>query len=417
MNFHANGQRRRTFAIIMSLLILGSLMAACGGEQVEPTPSGPPALPPPVLRMLVNPPEPEVLAEISAAAEPLETPEDDEAGDETATDAPDAESATEESETDEPDATVTAEDDAETSETDEVTETPEGESSTEEGESEDADAVTPESEAEGGAETEPTAEAVEAPIEIDYPAAEDALERAIHDQTGLSVDVQIVERSADALSALCGQAASDLPTIAWLDGLVYMAAVARECGHPSLQISRGETTGQAGQIIVDSSLGTTSLTAIASRTYCRLGYADLYSWLLPSVALETVSIDLTQDAEVVDYADLPALLNAVVDGECTMTGIAEGTLERLGVDPSDVGISMTTPPLPYGVLVFAPEVELGVRLGMERVLTELSETPEGAALLLPFLGQDALLPVTQDDFADLSGFLGDSGTDLVQLGE
>lgn len=425
MNSHAKRQRQRTIFIIISLLMLGSLLAACGGAEVEPTPAGPPTLPPPVLRMLVNPPEPEIFLETTAANADDETSEDEDTDGETATNTPDAESTPDESESEgdseaeadttaEADATVTAEDDSETSDGDELTETPEGDSDTEVG-----DDVTPESETEGDAESEaePTAVVAEAPVEIDYPAAEDALERAIHAQIGLSVDIQIVERSADALTALCGLAATDLPTIAWLDGLVYVAAVARQCGHPSLQISRDETTGQTGQIIIDRGLGTTSLTVIGGRTYCRLGYTDLYSWLLPSIALETVSIDLTQDVEVVDYADTAALVNAIVDGECTMTGISGETLERLGVDPDAVGIGMTMPPLPYGVLVFAPEVELGVRLGMERVLTELSETSEGAALLLPFLAQDALLPVAPDDFADLRGFLADSNIDLVQLGE
>lgn len=434
MNNHAKGQFRITLGVMTSLLMVASLLAACGGAQVEPTPAGPPTLPPPVLRMLVNPPEPEALLEIDT--DEIEIPSDTESESATDTAEPDTETAADEADAETTDteatdteATDTATDTESTPETDvtaesatptddeltaELTTTPEDEV---ERESDGTDTATPDAEADDETTAEPTVEVVEQPIEIDYPAAEEALERALHEQTGLSVDIQIVERSADALNTLCNLAATDLPTIAWLDGLTYLVAAARECGQPSLQISRGDATGQAGQIIIDRQLGTQSLTVIASRTYCRLGYTDLYTWLLPSIALKTVNIDLTQDVELRDLPDLASLVDAVVEGECTMTGIAEGTLERLGIDESDVAMSITTPPLPYGVLVFAPEVELGVRLGMERILAALSESPEGAALLWPFLAQDALLPIAPDDFADLRDFVDESGLNLAQLGE
>jgi hypothetical protein len=86
-------------------------------------------------------------------------------------------------------------------------------------------------------------------------------------------------------------------------------------------------TGASGQIIINRSLGSTELSAIEGRTFCRLGSDDFYSWLLPLLVLKTEGIDLLTETEaVVDYEDIPALITAVSEGECDAAGIPEDAL-------------------------------------------------------------------------------------------
>lgn len=174
-------------------------------------------------------------------------------------------------------------------------------------------------------------------------------------------------------------------------------------------------TGMAGQIIVYPRLGTTDLSAIVGRTFCRLGYDDLYSWLLPTLIFSTRNIDLLEDSTVINVATVPALVEAVASGECTMAGVAEGVLESLEMTDS-VRVATTSQPLPHGVLVYAPEVQLGVRLTMDETLLEMAEDPDAAALWKPLLNQDAMLKAAPQDFDPLRDFLEATRLDFARLG-
>jgi ABC-type phosphate/phosphonate transport system substrate-binding protein len=217
---------------------------------------------------------------------------------------------------------------------------------------------------------------------------------------------------------LCNLAADDLPTVAWIDGLAAPAALERACGAASLIVLRGDAAGLPGQIVIDRQLGTRSLSAVNGRTYCRLGYADTYSWLLPGIAFISAGVDLARAAEIVEQPDAQTLAEAVASGECALGGLPAGTLAAYGlVDSIDLNIALTTPPLPYPTLLVAPEVELGVRLSLEDALLTLAESPDGAALLRPLLTQDGLRAASADDFAELRDFLAANATDLARLGE
>jgi ABC-type phosphate/phosphonate transport system substrate-binding protein len=81
---------------------------------------------------------------------------------------------------------------------------------------------------------------------------------AIENESGMVVEVILVERYAEALAALCSSAGGQA-AVAWLDGLTYMAATAQNCGLPALQVEHGTgrnaTTGAAAQIVANSELG------------------------------------------------------------------------------------------------------------------------------------------------------------------
>lgn len=175
-------------------------------------------------------------------------------------------------------------------------------------------------------------------------------------------------------------------------------------------------TGHAGLIIVNPRVGSRDLSAIVGRTFCRLGYDDLYSWLLPTLSFRARNIDLLRDATIRDLPDVPALVAAVAAGDCTMAGVPAGALEALG-QADAVRLAAESAPLPYGVLVYGPEVQLGVRLALDEALLALGNSAADAALLRPLLAQDALVRATPDDFAALRDFLTAARLDLARLGE
>ncbi len=249
-------------------------------------------------------------------------------------------------------------------------------------------------------------------------------EEAITNNAGVSIDIVLVERYASALAALCASGGGDV-SVAWLDGITYRAATAQNCGIPALQVQRGgrgeNATGAPGQIIISRVLGTTEISALQGRTFCRLGYDDFYSWLIPSLIMETNGIDpLTDLDDIVDYDDRETLLQDIISGDCTATGIAEPTLDTLIDENPDlrdgVRVVETSISFPYRVLVLPIEVPLGIRLALIPTLIDMANDPQRGEMMHVFLGQDSLRRVTPDDFEEFEEFMASLELDFSQLG-
>lgn len=275
-------------------------------------------------------------------------------------------------------------------------------------------------------------------------AQEEELEAAIIEATNVTVDVVLLESEADALGALCNPQ-PDRISAAWLGGFPYAAALAQNCGTPAIKVLRDLhievaaalaaddedeeeeeaplAAGIPGLIVLSRTLGTGDFTALNGRTFCRLGFDDFYSWLLPSVVLSGRGVTVPDRlGEVVDYDDVALLVAAVGSGDCAGAGISQYDLDEIAaVDDTPVNDlrvvdNLTSPPVPFAVLLVPPDVQPGIRLSLLEGLLALAADPDGAELLRPYLGQDALAAIEAGDFADFTDFLAGLGLDLVQLG-
>lgn len=241
-----------------------------------------------------------------------------------------------------------------------------------------------------------------------------AFENAILEETGLVVRVTLVDRYAEALAALCDSTPTRV-TVAWLDGLTYQVAMAQNCGTPAMQIERDRQAGDAGQIV--TTLDVSSAAGLQGRGFCRLGYDDYYSWLVPSLLLESSGVDSISGLETItDYDDVNSLMEAVAAGECDAAGISETALEELDDLRDDLNVIASTPPLPYGVLMYPMNLPLGERLRLTDGLIALDRDSDSAEALKPLLNQDRLRRVDAEDFDELSEFLAGTGLDFAQLG-
>ncbi len=241
-------------------------------------------------------------------------------------------------------------------------------------------------------------------------------EAAILEESGLVVQVTVVDRYAEALSALCDSTPLSV-TVAWLDGLTYEAAQAQNCGEPVMQIERDRETGDAGQIVTASSLDVGGVAGLNGRSFCRISYDDYYTWLVPSLLLEAGGVDAVSGlSAITDYDDLDALMEAVADGDCEAAGISELAFAELGDVSDDLNVVASTPPFPYGVLMYPLNLTLGERLRLTDALLALAGDADGEDILRPLLNQDRLAVAEADDLQDLSNFLADTGLDFAQLG-
>ncbi len=258
-------------------------------------------------------------------------------------------------------------------------------------------------------------------------ARETEFETIVQEEVGAFIDVVLVEHYSEGLAALCDSGGGTV-SVAWLGGISYAAAAAQNCGSPMLQVRRSErediATGVGGQLIMSHSLGTTDIAALRGRTFCRLGYDDFYSWLLPSLIMETHGINpLAFLEEVVDYDDIETMLAAVAEGEeCAATGVSVSDLDAFLEDDETlregIRVAETTAAFPYGVLMVPLEVPLSVRLSMETGLLNMANASDDMAeVMRAFLGQDLLVAAAPDDFADLNTFMESTGLDFAQLGD
>lgn len=244
------------------------------------------------------------------------------------------------------------------------------------------------------------------------------LEQALLDESGLTVELVLADRFAEGVGALC-ESVDNAVTVAWLDGISSVAATEQDCGSATLRVDRGgDGTGMAVQMVAHANLGVTSLGSLNGRSFCRVGYDDLYTWLVPSLLLAANGIEpLTDLGSVTDYADAVDLLNAVASGECDFAGVAEvdyadaDTEVRANLTPLTESVE-----LPYSVLVYPPTAGLGVRRAIDDALLAIIADPERADLLDDLLGAVDLEPIDADDLRPVRNFARDSGLDFTALG-
>jgi ABC-type phosphate/phosphonate transport system substrate-binding protein len=248
-------------------------------------------------------------------------------------------------------------------------------------------------------------------------------EDAVKNESGLIIQVKLVERYAEALAALCDSSGGTIAA-AWLDGLSYTAALAQNCGQPLMQVKRGSgnsaRNGEAVSIIIKKGASIGSVSALKNKTFCRIGYDDTYTWLLPSLILEANSVAPLSLKAVNDYADVPKLVQAVADGDCDAAGISADALKQFASDIGDAADQVktleTSIQFPYAILVVPAEVPLGTRLALTSTLTKLAQNSATAVKMRALLGQNALAPANTDDFTELADFMASTGLNFAQLG-
>lgn len=175
-------------------------------------------------------------------------------------------------------------------------------------------------------------------------------------------------------------------------------------------------------IMFNRALGSTSIDTIRGRTFCRIGYDDFFTWLVPSLMFRRNNIDPQSDiASIVDYENEAQLVRAVADGRCTAATISEDSYESLqNVVPEevwdDVRLGTSTPKFPYALLVYPPDVQTGVRLTLNAVFMDLATDDTAGASLRWLLGQDVIVEAENVDLSAFTAYLLSTGFDFAQLG-
>ena len=164
-------------------------------------------------------------------------------------------------------------------------------------------------------------------------------------------------------------------------------------------------------IVLNADLGTSNVGAINGRVFCRGGLQDYYGWLIPSVFMSQNSL---APVEIRTYADGQTRFDAVVSGECAAAAFSQDQLNSL--NPAAVSIAEEIDMLPYGILLYPIELDLGIRLDLTNTLPSIAADPVNGRNLRLLLGQEALVSIESGDLDDLDEYLASTGLDFSQLG-
>jgi ABC-type phosphate/phosphonate transport system substrate-binding protein len=244
------------------------------------------------------------------------------------------------------------------------------------------------------------------------------IEAALLNDYGLNVEVLIRERYAEVLAALCNSGSGQV-SVVWLDGITYAAARAQQCGTPALLVERDDAIGGAVEIIVNAAIENDNLIALRESKYCRLNYNDFATWLAPSLVFRANGLNpVTAFESISDFADMPALLQAVAEGECEMTSVPAGTLDDTDFADllDDLRVIETSIAFPYNILMIPIEVPLDIRLQFIRALRDIAADSSMSRTLSALLGQDALVPLETDTLDEFHEFIDGVGLDFAQMG-
>lgn len=248
-----------------------------------------------------------------------------------------------------------------------------------------------------------------------------SLGKTLVTQTGLTVQVDLVNSDAEALAALCNSA-NGAVTAAWLNGIGYAAAYAQGCGTAGAEVERGSlasaTNGDQARIYVNPGSKIASVTDLVNKTFCRISVTDLYSWLVPLIMMNAGGFTSTGDLQAIrDYADPSQMIAATLDGTCDAMGIAGSVFDDTASDNarSTLTLLQKSSTIPFAVLVYPPQVLSDVQDKVTGAFVALG-TGADAASVKPLLNQDQIAAATDADFAGLRAFIDKAGIDLAQAG-
>jgi ABC-type phosphate/phosphonate transport system substrate-binding protein len=237
--------------------------------------------------------------------------------------------------------------------------------------------------------------------------AADALQTALSEATGLTVQVTLTESDRDAVAAL-----------AFVSAPAYSAAVALDCGLPLLLAVDGDSAALEREVILiaseESEIGV--LADVVGTTFCRLSAADLVTWQAPSLLMLAEGLmPTTALRAVVDVPDLDTLVERVAAGNCDVAALDAADFERIADEEARAAITRLpqTVTLPLGMVMAAPELPLGARDALQDALREYARTAAGASALGDLFGASGLALPASDSLAGWDAFMARTGFDFA----
>ncbi|MCA9892204.1 MAG: PhnD/SsuA/transferrin family substrate-binding protein [Anaerolineae bacterium] len=235
--------------------------------------------------------------------------------------------------------------------------------------------------------------------------------------SGVAVQLIISETEAEVMGLLCANTTAENAVVAWLDGMGYISAYGRLCGQAQLVLISSDDDMELGErvdLLIRPELGTQQVNAAEGRTFCRIGYQDVYSWLIPQLWFAQVDFDIAKIGTIEDLEDYQAIADGVIADECDLGAVPGSVIDSLEEEDGFV-VAKTSPILPYSVLVVPPGLPQDHAEAISQVLLDAAQSSENDALFSDIFGDYGIQTVDSDLISDLHDFVDDSEFEFVQV--
>lgn len=241
----------------------------------------------------------------------------------------------------------------------------------------------------------------------------EAMADLIFDETGLYVDIFVATDNTTAIEAMC----SDPPKahIGSLNTFSYIQAADSGCAEAGLVSVRFGSPTYNGQIFVHADSGYSDISELNGTTFCRDDAFSTSSWIIPSIELAAVGVEVTPK----DAGSHDASVAGVYEGECDAGASyvdARGRIEEEHPDVMEVvQVIFQTTDIPNDGVQYVPSLDAEIKTQLTDAFLALAATDAGLEAMdtaYQWAGLEAHGDTFYDPFRQLLDAAGVSAADL-----
>jgi phosphonate transport system substrate-binding protein len=235
----------------------------------------------------------------------------------------------------------------------------------------------------------------------------------IFEETGLVVDIFVATDNTSAIEAMC----SDPPKahIGSLNTFSYIQAADRGCAEAGLVAVRFGSPTYNGQIYVRADSGYDDISELNGVTFCRDDAFSTSSWIIPSIELAAVGVEVTPK----DAGSHDAAVAGVYEGECEAGASYVDARTRIEEEHPDVmeviKVIFQTTDIPNDGVQYVPSLSDELKTQLNDAFLAFAATEEGLEAMdtaYQWAGLEAHGDSFYDPFRQLLDAAGISAADI-----
>jgi phosphonate transport system substrate-binding protein len=232
----------------------------------------------------------------------------------------------------------------------------------------------------------------------------------VFEMTGIEIQPEVATDYSAVVEAICNGEAE----MGALNTFSYVLASARGCAEVAMVSTRFGTTYYSGQIITLNDSGITSIADLAGKTFCRPDPLSTSGWIIPSITMQANGVNPETDlAEIVDAGGHPAVVTAVVNGDCDAGATFVDARDDAAREVTTVVAESA--PIPNDTNSFATSVDAETRAQIVEALVAIAADAANADLLSETYNWGGLVEAEDAFFDDFRQQLDAAGIEIEEL--
>jgi len=231
------------------------------------------------------------------------------------------------------------------------------------------------------------------------------LSATLSDESGLVVEVTVVETYGEALAALCSGQAHVISAQAF----AYLAAVERQCGTGVYIAEMDGMFATQGQMVTLAGREIFTVKGFSGYRFCRPDANSVNGWIVPAFSLRKNEVNpLTDLFSVTDSGGDEEVIQALLDFHCDAGASALGA-EADVPNSGDIRVIETLPPVPNDTILITTQLDERTQQKITDLLDDHKDD------LAELIGADGLETSDDTAFDELRQLMSDARVDAASM--